>query len=767
MRTNSDKALRKILGDEAFLKYLEQNLPISIERLAKSGKLRNFDVSQIRKILEKIGPEGLETTVRVLDAVTINTLEDDGMLVDATISYKDQTLLHNLIKVFSAKEDVRVAVGAQSLVDRLTQNSTLRGKVPRTLLVDHKGRKQVMEYVDGRLLGDDLDEGSKVAKLERVVDDYFELMNYINSRINRDEIIANTKSMRDFNEVFASKYANGNERLLALFRRDIGDKLNARAGKVNSLVHGDLHPRNVMVTPTGVVYLDWANAMHNGFHEYDLGLLLSKVALTDEEEDRVVNYSARLFEPDSFPDTTHESVEAYHRNRVAQDLISSKRYLKRASESSNSKKELMQNCALLLFNQAVRRMRRRKDLFSSELLEEVLKNVAEGVYEVEDLRFRELSTQYHSALQISRDNLVFTAEGEESNLESKEKNIYRIKRSLKRRRLVSIGKRVLPWAASVLFALGGAGIVGKVVSDRISGEQRAKSDRTYTLDSYRFEFRQAYENYVNDVLDGKSRKINSEDMDSIWAFAKEKEISSTIIGNIKEINKHYAGLESAGVNRRFKGVEILDPFRRYTEYYSGGLYIDRRWPEDPVQNFREGIERLARLREECGGDMLKALTKFFNPKREYVTFGWSDEEAEKEALKLAYNAIEGYNMFDGPKFISLKEVPLTPILVENNVPFAGGTKIYSFRRSNKYDNESTSISVSGEPVLTCHNSNVVWKFNRVEGISPMNRETPCVYDPDNGEVREIGPTIKDSQEYRVKEEWHGNSATDVKQSNSD
>ncbi|MBU1111834.1 MAG: hypothetical protein KJ896_03570, partial [Nanoarchaeota archaeon] len=460
--------LRETLGNRTCDAYIEQIVLPELERLSASGVISPQQLSKIANAVTDKGIDVLAAELRFLDAVTLNTSEQDGYVAEAVLQLTDKVAIRHIVKKSSKKEDFKIAVRTQRELSDLLEGTAYEGQVPTLPFINRRKRITITPFVEGstlKTLQDINYEANNVALLEKVIDDYVGLYTVLNIKEFRERLDL-PKRLADFNEYFVRSYSD-DSKLCELFKQDIGDDLNAAKG---SNIHGDLHGNNILVNGK-FVYLDWAAACSDGFFEFDLRKLLTKSNLDMDTEYQLTMYAAeKLHEDDEEMQT--QSFGIYVKNKILQELVAVKKYIKMADNAEDDlSAQKLQNMANVLYNDATRRIgdATARGIVSQEFLKAVRENRPfVGKYSVRELMegdYRQLKERCnpHEAMTQENASPVPLTELVEENASDE---IAKIRKEIRKKKWKRAIYRVM------LPVVGLSAIVGVAVGARYLEERR-------------------------------------------------------------------------------------------------------------------------------------------------------------------------------------------------------------------------------------------------------------------------------------------------------
>lgn len=637
-------SLRGLLGKRKSLDFVSKIIYPKLEDLVKTGEISSHELRKIRDLVQQRGIEVLEPQVRCLDEVTLNTIEQDSYLIEASLPLTQNAEVRNIIKRASKKEDFKTAVKVQKQLYKFLQGTEFEGTVPFPDFVNKRQRIMVTPYVEGSTLKEILDVSlpeQKEDALKKAIEDYAGFFSHLNKSKARFP-----NNMADFSLFFQENYLDGKSDLplLKLYKEEVGDEL-AENQKFN--MHGDFHPKNILSNGS-FVYLDWANAASNGFPEFDIGKLLTKADIDDETEERLVMYAAELLAEN--PEEQERSARVFTKNQMTQELVSAKRYLRRADDSAGEVKEKLQGMANVWFNSALRRIRKAVDegMLSEKFLGEAVKTAPQEVEEVSEKEFRKLKATYNPNMMMSQEAMQPTTPLVELVEEDSEENLRGIGKEISRRRFLQRGKDIaIPGA--VIAATGGSLLVKNRIDNAREKEEILKETQESYLSTYNDHFKSIYSKAMADLITGKTKNSFEIGDSIVIQTAEEKNLEASLLMRIMNVNKVYAGLRTTLSKDNAPVINILDPV-------STKVYKDI----DAKENLQDGAARLRKLLDKHKGDVEKAVIDFYVPSLEFTTYDPLDEEAylvTREARKLAYNALTGVRYFDGMKIAGFVNPP--------------------------------------------------------------------------------------------------------------
>lgn len=601
-------SLKELLGKWSYLSYIEKVVIPKLEEVAKSGGIQRQELDSIANEFVR-NPYILTPEVNFLSHTTLNTLEADGYIAESLLNITDKAFIRNIIKRSSKKENFKKIIKFQKKIKQVFQGTKYESKIPKLQFVNKKNRITVTPYVTGVQLKQKLDKSSKPEKeklLKTVIDDYIDLYTHL----NREDIKYQLKipgTFDDFNRYFSKKFIGDKyyTDLHHYFKQDIGDFLNSSA---NNVIHGDLHPNNILVNG-GFIYLDWANVTSNSFFEFDLYKLLHKLDLDFETEESTVKYATKKLYNSS--EKQNESFERFEKNKIMQDLVESKTYLEYAQKSKDKdQKQKLANMSNVIFNNVYRRMQRdvKKGIIKQVFLDQVvIQKLKTKNYTVEVLNnkdFDELKTNFNPYKSMIQENV----KGSKTLLDLIKKDhdenpISKIKKSLKTHKRNYLLKAIgIPLLGLILIsgAYFTATAFQKFMQKRDKHLSHLVEVSENIVHTFRNNFNHAYRMVLEDKAEGKNPFVSLRPTDKIvYEVAEKNNLNPKLLANMLKATRAYVGLDFIYATSKNHDVVLLDPlaavcgFREQIYFY--------KWPNvnkpiiNQIKNLEKGAKRLSDL----------------------------------------------------------------------------------------------------------------------------------------------------------------------------
>ncbi len=537
-------SLQKLLGDREYFFYLNDVVIPELEQLVNTGKISPQELRKIREGVESKGIGILNPDVSFRSDITRNTYESDGWIAETTNELAPGTNVSHIIKKCSSKEDFKRSVRTHSSLELALKDTPYKDKLPEHFYAIKSKKIIDAPFVDGVVFSKELESLSLTAKesrLREVIADYVDFYKFL----NKPELSAQVEfgQLSDFNEFFFSKCSK-TWPLFDLYRRDIGNDLNAAA---KHHVQGDLVPANIIHKQDGsTTYIDWGNAVRNGFIEFDIGTLLKKSQLTSEVEERLAKYAAELVYES--PADRERSFVLYTKNMISQELVSAKRYLDRSRSKEIvdvTQRISLENMAVVNYNRAISRTRTAvaRGFVSQEFLDVLVTKPLDGLRVVDD--YSSLLNDWNPDGCMSQENLI-PKDITRSEEYDPQKNLGAIKKSMFKERLRAAWYHGL----KIAVAFGALALASGIVNDRVKEAEHLKEEianrqvmqrQNDASHFYGAMYRTAFTDALGFVANGQMKSdlmINDPYIDTV---AAKYDLSPQLLRNIMDANKCESG----------------------------------------------------------------------------------------------------------------------------------------------------------------------------------------------------------------------------------
>ncbi len=494
----------------------------------------------------------------------------------------------------------------------LTNNPDLAGKTGFLEYQDNRSRVSIYSFLQGQTLKEKLAEKNtdKVALLQRVIDDYVDFSNFLNTPEHK-KALHFKKTFSKPKKFFKDNYSS-NKEVLMVFQHDIGSDIERQMTEV---VHADPHPENIMVNGS-IAYIDWETASSNGYFSFDLQKILKKTNITFEEEVSLVEYAIerKTRSSASFSEQREayfQHRKTYFQNRIMQTLCASNRYLKAAaSEENEHEKEKLMTMAKVLFTDANTWIDaftyQYSALGASAELGKVIRNNAPSM---NGLTLSVLSPEdylvaketYNPDNLMSQENMTasetlidkYKKLGEGLDLGTLLKDEHKGKMLRKAKAVATIGALALLVGGSALLYQGELAKESKELALSMEYESR----------SYQGGFAFPIKRIVSQGYAGeKPEPASYEFIDSI---AKAHGFTYPFIYNIMDANLIFSNFKSSTSDSETNDITFLDP-------YDENMY---EYDYDQKTNISHGIVRLENFFKnvKTKEDTINALVDFYHP----------------------------------------------------------------------------------------------------------------------------------------------------------
>ncbi|HLD12442.1 MAG TPA: phosphotransferase [Candidatus Nanoarchaeia archaeon] len=677
MQNTLSISLKELLGEKGYWDYLEQVISPELERLATTGTLTPTQAAQLAGIIQQQGPGVLEPRITPLDVTTFNTVTG-GYLLEATLPLTETVTLHHIIKQSSTQENFQQAIKLQAAVAKALAGTTRAHAVPHITLTNPKRRIMITPTVAGKTLQTLIAETpNKEALLQQAIADYATTFTVLNQPAVRSQLHF-PETMEEPAVFFRERYSC-DQTLLALLATEFQG-----IGVGTSVIHGDLHGRNIIITPQGNVYLDWERAASNGSPEFDLGKLLTKANITHDLERRLVTYAATFFSNTPKEQETFE--QRYTKNQILQELLSAQRYLERSKDIHEEKEaQRLHDMANVWYNLALRRTAQAvtegivTPSFAAAIKSQPPSISTYTVSLLSDAALQTLQASNNPLEQLSQENLRPTTPLLTPHVTQPEKSIQTIRDKIRHGRRNSTFRKIVVAAglAAGLLATGAGVYEVNEHAHKKELEHLALEDlQRIQVDNYRYLFRTAYERAASNIMDSERELPPSfqglpgiskeklprleEDSPKIEEVAQQYELEPALLRRILRVNDIYGKNETSSntYHKKLGGVTLLDPIKPNPIGIPNNDLVNLH----VENNLSSGTARLAVLIKKHEGDILAALIQFYTPQTGHLADLWGQPEfllARKQAITLAYNAFSGYNTGSdfGLQLIYLKDPP--------------------------------------------------------------------------------------------------------------
>ncbi len=475
-------SLKGILGNQ-FDKFMADMVYSPIEKWALEGKIDSVTLRRLNRVLRKHGNEALNVPAEQIAQATRHSMEG-GELFRVNLPITGDLSIDNFVKIFSSYDKFKDAIKKEQRIYDALQGTELESHVVQPLFINREMSLVSYPFVNAATLQDVVQEATSHEKEKLLVDvlkDYQHVSEELTSR--RDKVESdgyNLGSLMGFDECFDKFFFKrlGHENGDTDELRELFSKYFAPLeGQNNHIIHGDLIMDNVILEGDHSVFIDPEDACI-GFLEFDYCKLLTKAGLSEEAEESVVRKAAE--NACGTEEDVKESEKRYALNRIAQELFTSVRYLKRARENSS---ESMANMALVSYNIALRKIDRaiERGYVGQDLKECLEKFVSEHhsdqLYDLGD-KFEEYKEKFNPHFRKSQDNVVsapsldllITGQDDKKDVKSELKHLRR-----------NLSRRKRNWTKILAYSLAGVLAVGAIGGLRLYEKitQKAQEREVY------------------------------------------------------------------------------------------------------------------------------------------------------------------------------------------------------------------------------------------------------------------------------------------------
>jgi hypothetical protein len=604
-------SLQKLLGSRAHYSYLSDVVFPELEQLVADNIIVPQELRKIRENVESKGVGILNPEVSFRSDITRNTYEADGWIAETVNELAPGVNVSHIIKKCSSKEDFKRSVRTYRSLESALKDTPYQGKIPKHFYAIKSKKIIDAPFVKGKILSRELDESSqedKEAYLKGCIADYIDFYKFLNQPEVSQKL--DLGQLSDFNEFFFFKYSKSGP-LFQLYQRDIGNDLNTVGKKV---IQGDLVPTNVLhgaENASDFSYVDWGNAVNNGFLEFDIGYLLKKSKVTPEVEEKLARYAAELAYDTS--EDRERSFKIYTKNMITQELLSARRYVDRSKSKDiidSDQRVSLENMALVNYNRAVARTRTavNRGIVSQEFLNALVDQPIDGLKVVEN--YDHLLKDWDPDGSMSQDNLVPKDITKAEQYDPK-KNLKAIKKSIFRER-----SRSLTYSALKIFAVVSAlSMAGGIIYNQNRETEMLKEDAEKTRISYLQDnttnlyeslFRRQFDLVSRRFAEGYKQLSFRENDTRIDSVAKKYQLDPQLIRNIMKVNRVYAGYTTLASDQTLdvEGISVADCIsmadsinetRRMSTFYLRDNEVESL---DPVKNLEACAQRLSKYFKE-------------------------------------------------------------------------------------------------------------------------------------------------------------------------
>jgi len=662
----------------------------ALDNLVAEKKITDQKMKKISDLVNSMGIEVIEPKVRILDDITLNTVEPDGYVLETILSITDTVTIRNAVKKFSKKENFAAAIKNQRRVYNAIKGTKFEGKVPKPEFWNRSTRIMVTPYEDGMTVAESLEgktASQKETILKGVTDDYVTFFGHL----NKPEVKKKLKfpdSLQSFQHYIQNLYMDN---YCGVLNVSFGEIFGSDLEKAKKwVIHGDFHPRNTILNGKNV-HLDWPKAARNGFPEFDIGSLLRKSDISLELEEKLARYAAfKMFKNEG---DMKASLSRYMKNQIKSDLVSARRYfLASLDEKSPELSTKLKNMATVWYNTGIRRTKRAiklgildKDFRKAEtFLQRLLKRppIAQNLFYgnlytidedldrvpddkkvpvVSDDAYAHLKKFFNPNVNMTQENSLSSVPLTGMVVIDPEKSL----KNIKKRNQFSKYKRWTKLAAACLLGISLVIGFGYSISKTVKASNEKKAEmleNSYyrVRNMYQSLFENGFERVMTSLIDGKLTTRMHQNSSIIDKVAVEYNLRPKLIRTMLKVNRYYGGIQSS-LNSEFIRVEdvnILDPF--IAADYSNPVV-------DPIENLELGAKRLSNLINKHGNEK-DALIEFYAPmigdksKSWPYGSGWDKKQfvyVREDVKKLAYTAMTemAYSTDGGMQNIYLKIPP--------------------------------------------------------------------------------------------------------------
>ena len=441
-------SLKEILGTD-FDRFLQDFVYKPIEEWANQGKIDVITLRRLNKLLKKHGNNIFDVPVVQLPYATKHTVEG-GELFRVKLPVTKDLVIDNFMKIFSSEEAYKKAVDTQETVDNHFQGSDLEKIIVPLSFKNDKRLMVSYPMINASSFADvsaGMTDEQKEDTIKRIIDTYqrFSLDLTKNKDIFTDAKGNNTLdsliNVGDaFDKFFFSRVGKfsrnewGHKIVYKSQRDEIKNKAIALISEYfkelntgEDVIHKDLNPGNVLVSDEDIRIIDF-EGLSKGFLEFDYAKLLTKSGLSPEKEEEIVEFAAKnkakLEGRTASEKEIQASLRRYELNRIAQELFTAARYLKRSQPTVKHFYDLkklrkvphrgfslpMLNMANVSYTLALRRMEKavEKGIFPEEIKQCIIEYAdvfKEGLRDLGD-KLGEHLEKYNPHVQGSQENIA-------------------------------------------------------------------------------------------------------------------------------------------------------------------------------------------------------------------------------------------------------------------------------------------------------------------------------------------------------------------------
>lgn len=696
-------SLRELMGKDVFIQYYNSVIVPALRNIAERCRIdpiqyksMMLQLNSLEQMVRQKGIGVLDVPVDIFDVKTKNT-KNGGYFGIAVQEITDGYSIHLFVKCASKKEHKKAVWLQECLYKELVRidNPEFEGKIQRPELKNSKKRILITAYSNGNCLADELkrrprDEQERL--LKQVITDYAFFFKELNEP--EQEVVTRLKlpnALERMEPAFIKRYLNGRRsgkaRLVQTFVDEIGNELD---GSMDKLIHGDLHPKNIIMGEKGkkLVYIDWEFSGGGGYYEYDIGKLLSFSCVDLDLEERLAEHAAsELFTTE---DEQIASVRRYAKSQIRGDLFFANRYLLKLGGVSNEEQKTKDyNRANAAYNQAIRRIRRAetRGIVSQTLLDEILMNppavriaerksltrriqsIRRKPLESKDYALQEISNEGYQELMKRYNPYQHELEGSLSNEQSRRSLIDTATKSIEElvKGFTNLGDRyrlkrkalkvALPLLGSLALVVAGFGVkntLENAENAKIRAANEIVGESNYLVEEYVGCIEHSYKLAIGDAAEGRLKNRFALDSNIIDQVAQENSLDPRLLRNMLTANRYTADLGRSHVlidgkeimNPTFEDINFLYPFR-----YCSPLEEDVDLG-DPVENLTYGAKKLTSLIKQYG-NLKEAITEFYLP-LEYLEEGITAKHKEsfsgltRSVNEIIYIALNGLKIYKDP-----------------------------------------------------------------------------------------------------------------------